>query len=136
MLKEKSSFFHYQFPAIFWALFIFAASSIPSDAMPVWHILSYDKLIHAAVYAVFCVLLFRALRYQRKFPFISQHAFLLGVVLTSVYGATDELHQLFIPGRYCDIFDFLADTFGGVLAIGAIWIRSLRRPVGARVSEK
>lgn len=32
------------------------------------------------------------------------------------YGASDEIHQMFVPGRSPEIFDFLADTTGGILA--------------------
>jgi VanZ family protein len=34
----------------------------------------------------------------------------------SVYAITDEIHQYFVPGRTCDIFDILADITGIVLS--------------------
>jgi VanZ family protein len=46
-------------------------------------------------------------------------AWLLAAVLSSAYGATDEFHQYFVPGRDCSIFDWFADT-GGSLAGSAI----------------
>lgn len=43
----------------------------------------------------------------------------LGIVLTSLYAASDEFHQLFVPGRSCQASDWLLDTYGG--AAGAIF---------------
>lgn len=33
--------------------------------------------------------------------------------LASLYAATDEVHQLFVPGRACQLTDWLLDTAGG-----------------------
>lgn len=43
----------------------------------------------------------------------------LSIALTSLYAASDELHQLFVPGRSCQVSDWLLDTCGG--AAGAIF---------------
>ena len=37
--------------------------------------------------------------------------------MTSLYGASDEWHQYFVPGRSCEFGDWIADTAGGALAI-------------------
>jgi len=42
-----------------------------------------------------------------------------------LYGGSDEVHQLFVPGRDCNLYDFVADTIG-VLA-SQIFVRALRR---------
>lgn len=47
------------------------------------------------------------------------------IVLASLYGATDELHQSFTPGRVCDVADWLVDTAGATL--GAVAFVCLRR---------
>lgn len=41
--------------------------------------------------------------------------------IASAYGATDEFHQSFVPGRDSDILDWRADTLGAGLAAGAMW---------------
>lgn len=43
----------------------------------------------------------------------------LGIVLTSLYAASDEFHQLFVPGRSCQASDWLLDICGGTA--GAIF---------------
>lgn len=34
-----------------------------------------------------------------------------------IYSITDELHQFFIPGRCCSIYDFMIDSLGVVLGV-------------------
>ena len=40
--------------------------------------------------------------------------FILPAVLASCYGIVDEIHQYFTPGRTASVFDWLADSIGGV----------------------
>jgi VanZ family protein len=40
-------------------------------------------------------------------------------VLSAVYGATDEWHQSFVPGRMMTFEDLVADAAGAGLAIAA-----------------
>lgn len=41
----------------------------------------------------------------------------LAVVLASCYGVSDELHQIFVPGRSCDPMDWLVDTVAALCAV-------------------
>lgn len=44
---------------------------------------------------------------------------LLSIVCTSLYAATDEIHQLFVEGRSCELRDWAIDTAGAITgAIG------------------
>jgi VanZ family protein len=46
---------------------------------------------------------------------------LLAACLVAIlYGATDEFHQSFVPGRDADVFDLFADAGGAFAAAGAI----------------
>lgn len=40
--------------------------------------------------------------------------FWLAVGISAVYGATDEFHQRYVPGRSCDVFDWTADVIGAL----------------------
>jgi VanZ family protein len=44
-------------------------------------------------------------------------AWLIAIVVTSVFGMTDEFHQSFIPGRRAAVDDWLVDTFSAAVAI-------------------
>lgn len=122
--KIQGGFAKYQLPAMVWAVLIFVSSSIPSAAIPDLPILRFDKVIHAGIFLVFCFLVYRALRYQSRFPFLSRHCLGFSLLLTFLYGSLDEIHQYFVPGRSADPFDLMADTVGGILVVTAIWVLS------------
>jgi VanZ family protein len=47
---------------------------------------------------------------------------LIGIVITSTFGATDEFHQSFVPGRRAGIDDWAFDTFSAAFAL-YLWPR-------------
>lgn len=107
------AFLQFQLPAIAWCMFIFIASSIPSDNIPAFNSWS-DKFVHAGVYAMLCWLTHVAFFHQ-PMQWLKRHSLLLAVLFTALYGITDEFHQSFTPGRYSDPLDLLADGVGGML---------------------
>lgn len=103
--------------AVGWAIVIFVLSSIPGAAFPPSKLFSYDKLLHAGVYAVLGALCFLAL--PRSASSKTGVLVVLAGVLTTLYGCTDEIHQLFVAGRSADLRDVLADAVGGFAGAGA-----------------
>jgi VanZ family protein len=99
-------------PVVAWAAIIFAFSSIPSlgTGLGTWDLV-LRKLAHAAEYAILAALLYRALR--RPGP-----AFVLAVA----YAVTDEVHQLFVPGRAGRPLDVAIDAAGALVGLWA-WSR-------------
>jgi VanZ family protein len=80
-----------------------------------------DKVVHAGAYFVMSLLAWRYFRHFSQRTFIS---FILAVGFCSFYGATDEWHQSFVPGRSSDIFDWVADTTGAIFAMwGFYWLK-------------
>jgi len=71
-----------------------------------------DKLKHMAAYAVLGALIWRAL--GRRGPKPWQVA--VTVAIATAYGLTDEVHQIFVPGRSCDPLDLSADAVGAAIA--------------------
>lgn len=45
---------------------------------------------------------------------------LLVIIIASLYGIFDEIHQFFVPGRACTIFDMAIDIMG-VLIVSIIY---------------
>jgi VanZ family protein len=94
-------------PAAAWALVIFslsARSTIPGPEIPY-----FDKVAHFGAYAVLGVLLaFGAHR--------SGAPAWIALALGIVYGASDEIHQMFVPGRSPDVMDWAADAAGVITA--------------------
>jgi VanZ family protein len=62
----------------------------------------------------------------------SRRATLLAILLTSVFGAADELHQSVGPGRRAGIDDWLFDTFSAAVAL-YVWPRLQKRRPELRI---
>jgi len=74
----------------------------------------YDKIFHATEYAILAVLLYLALYISLSKQFLRFIG--LGVVfLCIVYGILDEFHQSFVPSRFADFYDLVANTTGAIL---------------------
>jgi len=53
---------------------------------------------------------------------------MLGVLaVVSLFGAADEWHQRYIPGRSSDSFDWVADTVGAAVGVLAFQLARRRR---------
>jgi VanZ family protein len=50
------------------------------------------------------------------------------VLLVIVYGASDEFHQYFVPGRQADVFDLMADSLGAVVLVAGVWVWERMHP--------
>ncbi len=78
---------------------------------------------HFLEFLVLGVLLFLALSRHFERP---RTALAVAIVLASMYGATDEFHQLFVDGRVCDPLDWLTDTLGAALGAALTWHKAHR----------
>ena len=81
-----------------------------------------DKVIHAILYAGFGFLLYPALKNSPN-PTLSAYALLFAIIIGTMYGASDEFHQSFVPGRTASIDDLFADFIGVTLAQMIIFIK-------------
>jgi VanZ family protein len=113
-------------PVVLWALFLFVMSSIPGNAFPAFPPgFNVDKLVHVALYAVLGALVWRALRLTR--PIDPLRATIVAAVFATLYGITDEVHQIFTPRRSADWHDVAADAVGGLLGALALTLIATRR---------
>lgn len=69
-----------------------------------------DKLAHFLAYGLLATLVCRAMGSGWR-------GALVAVVAASAYGASDEWHQSFVPGRSCELADWVADTLGAAVAV-------------------
>lgn len=86
----------------------------------------WDKLAHAAFFLVFA---FVMLRYM-QLPIVWV------IALAMLVGVTDEIHQLFLPGRTAGWDDCLADVVGAVLAVMLFRSKSKERRAAASLPQK
>ena len=92
---------------------IFHLSSL-TDPLPAVTERIWDKALHFGVYASLGLLFVRAFRGEGT-GWIAAAA--LALAATSAYGASDEWHQLFTPGRESGLDDWIADTLGGAMGV-------------------
>lgn len=102
---------------IYWAVLLFL-TSLPGRDLP--NINVSDKIEHLLAFWILAILLKLALVVQDKYIYLKKHSSVFTLIIIGVYAALDELHQLFIPGRSCDILDWLADFSGALIAVIAI----------------
>jgi len=91
-------------PAGLYMLLVFVVSSISAPTLPHVGWQHFDKVIHFTEFAVLGALVMWA--WRRYWP---------SVILATLYGTIDELHQLFTPGRDSSVYDALADAAGALL---------------------
>jgi VanZ family protein len=111
----------YWLPPIVWMILLFTLSSLSFGSYTPGSIPNEDKFFHAGLFGMLSILSFFALTYERGLP-VMKAAF-LSVLITAAYGALDEFHQSFTPGRMPDILDWFADVAGGTL----VFLACLRR---------
>jgi VanZ family protein len=100
---------------------IFAASSIPNLTRLPGDI--SDKSGHSIGYALLGGLILRALAGGRLRG-VTWTRVIAAIVLATLYGVTDEFHQLFVPGRSADRYDVLADFLGATMGTAVGWLAS------------
>jgi len=125
-MKDNSrSILFYHLPAMLYAALIVVLSSMPHLQPPDLGVFTYDKLLHFVEYAVFAFLFYRSFsRIERLEP--GSLAALITFALLLVFSAGDEFHQKFVPGRFADVFDALADVLGGAFVILVLHRRKSR----------
>ena len=124
-----------QMPVVLWAASIFVLSGIqtfPVSRTP----LGLDKIAHWVMFFVFCGLAWRALYYQSASKALKRYALLGAFILAVGYGALDELHQVFVPGRSSDLYDLAADALGAAGYVAWHSIRSKRVAAGGERPDR
>jgi VanZ family protein len=110
---EKHKKYLVYLPLILYWLLILILTSLPGADLP--DVKIDDKIEHMLAFGGLGFLLNLSLRIQNKFRRVKKYPGWSTVIIVSAYAALDELHQIFIPGRACDILDWSADA-AGVLA--------------------
>jgi VanZ family protein len=111
-------------PVAVYAAAIFIVSSMSHPPLPEG---ISDKPLHGAAYAGMAILVLRALA-GAELAGVTGGTSLSTMVLATLYGASDEAHQFFVPGRTCDWHDLLADAVGAATGVALIWLIALARP--------
>ncbi len=99
---------------LFLIFFLSSFSTLPPVAKPIF---GFDKLLHAFAFGSLAFTFsywFSVDAWRKK----TIKCILFILIITVLYGASDEFHQYFVPGRSCSVYDWFADGIGACLAIG------------------
>ncbi len=110
-------------PVVAWAALIFILSSRPGSDYPEAG-LFLRKSAHVFEFAVLALLLLRAWLGHGLKPALAVALAWLGATL---YGATDELHQAFVPTRTPSLLDVGIDGLGAAISLLVVHLGRLRR---------
>ena len=77
---------------------------------------------HLVYYAGFGYLLYFTLK-NSPYQSLRNNAFIFAMIIGTAYGASDEYHQSFVPGRSATLPDLLADSIGLAIAQTIIFIK-------------
>jgi len=83
-----------------------------------------DKVEHFFAYGVLSLLVVWAAAVG-QWRSVGLGTVVLAVAISSAYGYSDECHQLFVPNRSYDLWDWAADTTGASVAAGLAWAWSI-----------
>lgn len=116
LTETKNFIFRHRQPiawalVLLWAGAIFLFSSQPGDAIPA-QLEIYMSFFHFCEYWLLSVLIVGAVDMPWR---RSWKTAIIAMVLGSCFGITDEFHQLFVDGRFCDVTDWLVDTAGATV---------------------
>ncbi|MFH0877680.1 MAG: VanZ family protein [Candidatus Omnitrophota bacterium] len=103
-----------------YAVFIFLCSAVPAQYVP-QAFSAFDKVFHIFLYMPFGFLVSRALVGTARLQ--GFNALLVFIFMIIIYALTDEVHQLYVPGRQFGSLDLLADTVGAMIgrAFHTLW---------------
>src|SRR3989344_7686966 len=71
-----------------------------------------DKTLHVIEYFILSVLTYNAFKTNK---FLNKNLFLYSILFSTLYGVSDEFHQLFVIGREFSIYDIISDFVGSSL---------------------
>ena len=103
------------FPLILYWIMLFTATSLPAANLP--SVAVGDKLKHFTAFFGLSVLLSLTLLYQNKVLLLKKYFLAAALIISSIYGLLDEIHQSFVPGRNNEFLDWVADSLGAAAGV-------------------
>lgn len=105
-------------PVLLWMGVIFIGSSIGS--MPKVGGRATDAIVHSRSHLIeFAILGWLVLRALSDGRLPDRRTFVIGLIVVTLYGASDEFHQRFTPGRSSELSAVLFDAAGGLIGLWA-----------------
>ena len=100
-------------PVIILMVFIFCASSIPGQVVD--NVGLGKEVLH--INAHFFLYLLLGLSLYR-----ATGSYKTSLLIGLFYGITDEIHQMYVPGRSANLFDVFVDGLGVATSLFFVWL--------------
>jgi VanZ family protein len=113
-LERRKVYLVYVPLIIYWIL-LFTATSLPAAHVPSFDV--SDKIKHFSAFFGLSVLLSLTLLYQSKVQLFKNYFLAVALIISSLYGLLDEVHQSFVPGRNSEFLDWVADSLGAAAGV-------------------
>ncbi len=113
-LERRKVYLVYVPLIIYWIL-LFTATSLPAAHVPSFAV--SDKIKHFSAFFGLSVLLSLTLLYQSKVQLFKNYFLAVALIISSLYGLLDEVHQSFVPGRNSEFLDWVADSLGAAAGV-------------------
>ena len=77
----------------------------------------YVKIVRkSAHFTLYFLLGLFIISFLREFIPIDKRSILITIGIVFLYACSDEVHQLFVSGRSCEVLDVIIDTCGGLVS--------------------
>ncbi|NPE30001.1 VanZ family protein [Methanococcoides sp. SA1] len=86
---------------------------------------NFDKVAHMILYFGLGILLHVTFRHSDNLT-LRKYAPVFAIFIGIAYGITDEIHQMYVPGRTSSFDDLVADGIGITLAQIVFWVVILK----------
>lgn len=80
------------------------------------------KLAHFTEYFILGLLVYNLI-------YSNQKKACFAIIICVLYAISDEIHQLFVPGRSCQVLDVIIDSSGSLLGIILLYIYKYRHKI-------
>lgn len=80
------------------------------------------KLAHFTEYFILGLLVYNLIYSNQKKAYFA-------IIICVLYAISDEIHQLFVPGRSCQVLDVIIDSSGSLLGIILLYIYKYRHKI-------
>jgi len=109
-------------PAIAWSIIILLLTLTPGNYFPevptFLDLFQPDKIVHILIFGILTILTSRALLKQYTLLFLRYYAINISFVYSVLLGGAVEILQTAMKlGRNGNIYDFIADTVGCIIAV-------------------
>ena len=108
-------------------IFVVSSMEQPPFPMPKFEWLTIDKFYHFIEFGILGVLL--AIAFVNVSPrwLPIGWIWVAAALISILYGASDEIHQIFVPGRCATVADWVADVFGAIVGVLGVYLYCRRR---------